>query len=332
MHLQSIHGNTIDEINNEGFNSIIEIQGMSEGDSKLDISLGYSKIIHNFSIFWNKNYFDYVFCLGDRFEMSAAVQAGIPFEVNFVHIHGGETSLGSIDNIYRDQISLASKIHITANEIFSKRLVRLLGNKENIFSVGSLSLDGLNLSKLKDWKAVSLEYKIPLNNFVLTTFHPETVGLKNNLKYVDIIRKVLLTICNHINIIITLPNADSLGSLYRSMYQDVKKMNPNKIFLVDSFGKENYFSAMNASNFMLGNSSSGIIEAASFYKYVVNVGDRQLGRLRSDNIIDVEFDYLKIIEASKKLFDLNVFDGKNRYKKSNSANLILKNLIKIINR
>jgi GDP/UDP-N,N'-diacetylbacillosamine 2-epimerase (hydrolysing) len=324
MHLQPVHGNTINEIKIEGYKSITEIQGMVDGDSKLDISLSYSKLVYNFSIFWNKNIFDYVFCLGDRFEMSAAVQSGIPFEVNFIHLHGGEKSLGSTDNIYRNQISLASKIHFTANEEFSKRLVSLLDHDNDIITTGSLSLDGLDLDKIIDWNNICKSFGIPKNqDFILTTFHSETVGLINNKNYINEIRKALITLCEKINILITLPNADAMGSLYREMFFDIKNKKPNKIFIVSSLGSKNYFSAMKACNFVLGNSSSGIIEAASFSKFVINVGNRQLGRLKSDNTFDVAFKSDEILEACKNLIKIKIYLGENKYKKLNSTKKIL---------
>ena len=103
----------------------------------------------SFSVFSvvNSLKFDLVFCLGDRFEMSAAVQAGIPFNVKFAHLHGGETTLGAIDNIYRHQITLASNLHFTAGELFSDRVIELIGNNKNVYTVGSLSLN--EIEKLK---------------------------------------------------------------------------------------------------------------------------------------------------------------------------------------
>lgn len=324
MHLQPIYGNTINEIKSLGYKSITEIKGMVEGDSKMDISLSYSNIVQNFSFFWNENVFDYVFCLGDRFEMSAAVQSGIPFEVNFIHLHGGEKSLGSIDNIYRDQISLASKIHFTANENFSKRLVNLLDDKKDVITTGSISLDSLDLNEIIDWNSICESYGMTKNNdFVLTTFHSETIGLNNNVSYVNEIRKTLIKLSEKIDILITMPNADPLGSLFREMFLDIKKRKPKKIYIVDSLGVKNYFSAMNACNFLLGNSSSGIIEAASFSKFVINVGNRQLGRLKSDNTIDVSFNSHKILKACESLIKKKIYKGKNKYKKNNSAKKIL---------
>ena len=135
-----IHGFTISEIKKNGYSKIHSISSLISNDDKQSISTSYGLTVIKFSDFWAKNNFDLVLCLGDRFEMSAAVQAGIPFGVRFGHISGGETTLGAIDNIYRHQITLASSIHFTANEVFSKRIAELVGKKKHIHTVGSLSL------------------------------------------------------------------------------------------------------------------------------------------------------------------------------------------------
>ena len=106
-----------------------------------------------FSEFWNNNKYIIVLCLGDRFEMSAAVQASIPFNVSLAHIHGGETTLGAIDNIYRHQITLASKYHFVSTELNKRKVKELTGTEKNIYNVGSLSL-----SEIENFKPVNKNY------------------------------------------------------------------------------------------------------------------------------------------------------------------------------
>ena len=328
MHLQEQHGSTIKEIEADNYSKIAKINGMPFGDSRLQITEGYGELIKSFANYWEENNFDWVLALGDRFEMSAAVQAGIPFEANFVHLHGGETTLGAIDNIYRHQISLASKIHFTATQDFSDRLKMLLADPSAIISnVGALSLCGLEDLELPNWDDVCKKFSIPNEEFCLITFHPETVGLDKNIEYVRILKEALSELCNSIHLIITLANADSLGSLYRSMAQELKLVNKNKISLIESFGKINYFSAMKNCNYLLGNTSSGILEAASFGKYVINVGNRQLGRIQSANIIDVQFIKESILLESKKIIGGKKFSGVNRYEGANTVQLIIDKLI-----
>ena len=333
MHLQKQHGETIKEIISDNyFNNIFKVNGMPKDDSILDVSRGYGELVKSFSKFWNTNSFDLIFALGDRFEMSAAVQAGLPYELKIAHIHGGEISLGSIDNIYRDQISVASQLHFTSTLGASKRLKKLLLNNNYIYNVGSLSIDKLEINNLQKWESICSNFNIPNKPFVLITFHPETVGIDKNESYTKILYKTLSELSKSVHLIITQANADSSGKIYREMNLSLKKNNSKNISIIDSFGKYNYFSAIKNSRFLLGNTSSGIIEAASFGKYVLNVGKRQYGRIRSKNIIDVDFDKIEILKYSKLLLIKPKYKGKNNYKMKNTSENILRHTLNFLNR
>ena len=329
MHLQKQYGNTIKEIESDGFGVIHKVQAMPINDMPVDISIGYGKLIIEFSNYWNDNQFDYVLALGDRFEMSAAVQAGIPFGVLFAHLHGGETTLGAIDNIYRHQITLASKIHFVATDIYRDKVIDIVGDSSKVFNVGALSIDGFNDLMLPDWNDVRVKFGIPDKPFILVTFHPETIQIARNELYSSIVFETLEELCQANQIVITLSNADTMGKYYRDMAYMLKKKHSDSITLVDSFGKENYFSAMNSSKFLLGNTSSGILEAASFGKFVINVGKRQEGRLRSANVFDVNFIKEEIINCVKKIEKNSVYKGGNKYFKPGTADNIIKRLIHV---
>lgn len=322
-HLSHSHGFTLNNIIKDEYETIHKITSFSDDDSERGIAISYANTVLSFSDFWAFHKFDLVFCLGDRFEMSAAVQASIPFGIKLAHIHGGETTLGAIDNIYRHQISLASQIHFVASEIFQNKVRNIIGSSKNIFNVGALSLEGINQIALPQWSDTRSLFDIPNKEFILTTFHPETINFEENKNYTKIIFETLNELCKAHHIIITLANADTMGSIYRETSRSLKKKNPNNISLIDNFGKYNYFSAMKASKFLLGNTSSGILEAASFGKYVINVGNRQLGRLRSDNIIDVSYDKNEILEAVCKINKNKSYKGINKYYKLNTVNEII---------
>ena len=329
MHLQKQHGETIKEIESDGFGVIHKVQGMPINDMPVDISQGYGKLIIEFSNYWKENQFDYVLALGDRFEMSAAVQAGIPFGVLFAHLHGGETTLGAIDNIYRHQITLASKIHFVATDIYRDKVIDIIGDSSKVFNVGALSIDGFNDLMLPDWNDVRVKFGIPDKPFILVTFHPETIQIARNELYSSIVFETLEELCQANQIVITLSNADTMGKYYRDMAHMLKKKHSDSITLVDSFGKENYFSAMKSSKFLLGNTSSGILEAASFGKFVINVGKRQEGRLRSANVFDLNFIKDEIINCVKKIEENSVYKGSNKYFKNNTAENIIKKLLNV---
>lgn len=326
-HLSKNHGFTINEIEKDGYTCIYTISSLISNDDEQSITSSYGLTILKFADFWARNKYDLVFCLGDRFEMSAAVQAGIPFGVKFAHIHGGETTLGAIDNIYRHQITLSSKLHFTATEIFKKKVIDLIGSLDNVFDVGSLSLNDIRtfvpINRINFFK----KFSIPNEEFALATFHPETISLQKNIEYAQAMRTALEIISKKMFVIITLPNADTQGSVYRQIIEQLKIEFPDRFLLIENFGKENYFSAMHYAKIMIGNTSSGILEAASFEKYVVNVGDRQKGRLQSDNVLNCEFEATAIVTSFDEAISLKTYIGENLYFKQDVADTII-NILK----
>ena len=322
-HGSTYHGETISEIYEAEFEKIDLIQPLLVKDDPHGISTSYGLIVKKFADYWSENKFDLVFCLGDRFEMSAAVQAGIPFGVKFAHIHGGETTLGAIDNIYRHQISLASVIHFTSTQAYKEKIEKIIGDNEYVFNVGSLSLDGIEDFQFSDENEFRIKYEIPEKPYILITFHPETVKPEKNKKYALVLKSALVQLSCEYFLVITMPNADTNGKIFRKTINELKNEIPGRLRCIENFGKTNYFNAMKYADFLLGNTSSGIIEAASFGKYVINVGNRQKGRVRGSNVIDCKFNANEIVDTALKIKEAGIFTGPNIYKKSESANAII---------
>lgn len=321
-HHSKQYGETIREIQQEGFNEYDSFSTLLSNDDEVAISTSYGLTAIKFAEYWKNHEFDLVFCLGDRFEMAAAVASGVPFGIRFVHIHGGETTLGAMDNVFRHQITMASSIHFTSTDIYRDRVISLKGNNENIYSIGALSLDGMDQFQPVQKDDFFQEYGLPEGNFVLVTVHPETIQPENNRHYSSELYKALRNITDEFNVLITLPNADTLGSLYRNMFLELKNEYKDKVIVHDSLGKTGYFNAMKYCSFLLGNTSSGIIEAASFGKYVVNLGDRQLGRVQSGNIVNSNFLKKNILEAVSRVSKMGEYCGDNLYYAENSAERI----------
>jgi GDP/UDP-N,N'-diacetylbacillosamine 2-epimerase (hydrolysing) len=322
-HLSQNHGFTLNEIENIGFDCIHKISSLIANDDEQSISSSYGLTVLKFSDFWKNNAYDIVLCLGDRFEMSAAVQAGIPFGVKFAHIHGGETTLGAIDNIYRHQISLASILHFTATDLFSSMIRELVGETKNIQTVGALSLDGISKFKPLKKEIFYAKFNIPENDFALITFHPETISPELNQAHALEMRKSLEHLTRTLHLVVTMPNADTMGSIFRNEIEKLKKGCPQKVFCIENFGKVNYFSAMHYAKLLIGNTSSGILEAASFGKYVVNVGDRQKGRLQSENTYNATFNSESIIDVVNHVLELGEYKGENVYHQFDSSQKII---------
>lgn len=322
-HLSRYHGYTVQQIRNEGFEPTHLINQMLLTDDDNAISTSYALSALKFADFWKNNSFDLVFCLGDRFEMAAAVAAGIPYNVPFAHIHGGETTLGAIDNVYRHSISLASEWHFVAAEPFKERIKQLTGTDKNCFVTGSLSLVNLQSNALLELDEFEEKWKIDLNlPSLLITLHPETIAYNLNESFANESFNAFDSLANNYQLIITMPNADTTGTIFRKMFKTLNERYPEKVFLIENFGTQSYFTCMKHAGLVIGNSSSGIIEAASFGKYVINVGDRQKGRLTSENTMHFPFDSEKLREAVQQYFGKSYL-GQNIYFQENAVQKII---------
>jgi GDP/UDP-N,N'-diacetylbacillosamine 2-epimerase (hydrolysing) len=314
MHLSQKFGMSVKSIQSDFPGMCYEIHTPIEGSFPGDLVDNYASTVHKFGEYWKENKPDLILCLGDRFEMSAAVQSTIPFDMTIAHIHGGEFSEGAIDNIYRDQITRAAKFHFCTTPKSAKRIKDIIGlDKGIIETVGSLSLeslDGFSATPFKEWKE-NFKLNGIKKGFILLTIHPETKNWEMNSSHVNTLKKVLNEVSNYRQIVVTMPNADTMGDVFRNMFIDLNKKKPDSVFIVENFGTQGYFSAITYSGFLMGNTSSGIIEAASFGKYVLNIGDRQKGRERSKNIKDVDFNFNEIVNA------INIIERERSYKGTN---------------
>jgi GDP/UDP-N,N'-diacetylbacillosamine 2-epimerase (hydrolysing) len=324
-HLSKMHGYTLSQIELDGFRAFRKIESLLLGDSPNAIASAYALTALKFSEFWEEFHkdFDVVFALGDRYEMAAAVVASVPYGVKIAHLHGGETTLGAIDNIYRHSISLASVLHFVSTEAFKNRLIYLLGDANAIiFNVGSLSLENLMNLPLLTMEEFHQQWDIDLNlKTILVTVHPETINPENNLKYSIEIEHALEVLARKYQIVITMPNADTLGIVYRNAFLNLAERNIN-VVTVENFGTRSYFTCMKYAKLFIGNSSSGIIEAASFGKYVLNLGIRQKGRLANENIINVPFSSQEIIYKAEE-FCGRTYHGENLFFRSNSSSKVI---------
>jgi GDP/UDP-N,N'-diacetylbacillosamine 2-epimerase (hydrolysing) len=237
-------------------------------------------------------------------------------------------TLGAIDNIFRHSVSHASFMHFVSTNAYENRLRKMLDVTDNIYNVGALSLDNLAEIELLDTETFKEIWNIDMGlPTILVTLHPETNSdLSKNKEYAivitDIINKLL-----QFQFVITMPNADSYGNTIRSIFRENLKGVNFKI--VENFGTLGYFSCMSLSRMVLGNSSSGIIEAASLNRYNINLGSRQEGRLKSLNTIDLKFD-MNLIES--KIVEINQnpnYVGENLYWNGGAVSKII-NILKSI--
>ena len=322
-HLSEKYGYTANYITEQGFKIKHKINTLPPGDLPQDISSSMGLTISKISSLWVSEKYDLVFALGDRYEMFAAVASTVPFNINIAHIHGGETTIGSIDNAFRNSITLMSKYHFTSTQVYKNRVIELTGNEENIYNVGALSIDNLKNIKLYSKNEFKKVFNIDLNiPSILITFHPETVSYEKNNVYIEELISALQKI-NDYQLIITMPNADTMGNIIRNKLNEFIKSSTN-VFGIETFGTIGYLSCMKHCRFMLGNTSSGFVEASFFPKYVINLGERQKGRIITSNIINCNINEAAILSKIREVEKLPEPDKINIYGTGNTANNIIK--------
>ncbi len=328
-HVSESYGNTVDAIYKDGFDVAYKIETLSNDNSPEGIAKSMGTTIEKLAAVWQKekNNVDLIICLGDRYEMFAAVSSIVPFTIPVAHLYGGDTTLGAIDDVFRHAITMMSKYHFTSLESSAKRVAQLIGTSDNVYAVGSLSLDNLTEIPLLTKEQFKGQFHIDLDNPVLLTFHPETVAYTRNKEYIDEVIAALETLDKQI--VITMPNADTMGQVIREALL-LFAANKKNVFVVESLGTVGYFLCIKQCDFMIGNSSSGIVEAASLGKYVLNLGNRQLGRPSGSNVIHCEIKKDKIIAAIKKIAKLPEYNGGNIYGDGKAADRII-SVLKTIN-
>jgi len=324
-HLSHFHGYTITQIYTDGLPVAHRVSTLLLDDDAAALSTAMGLTTTKFSQVWalEQGRDSLVLALGDRYEMFAAVSAAVPFNIPIAHLHGGETTLGAIDNVFRHAISVMSRYHFTATQAYANKVAQLIGTSEGVYNVGALSLDNLQLLNLLNHKAFYQKYDINLQNpSILITFHPETVGFEQNEGYVKELIAALQDLSANYQLIITMPNADTLGTMIRKRLNAFIKRTTTA-YGIESFGTLGYFSCMQHCSFLLGNTSSGIIEAASFAKYVINIGERQRGRACGNNVLQVPIRKNEILKAVQVIEKSAPLTKHNMYWRQNVADQIV---------
>jgi len=300
-HLSENHGYTVNEILNDGVDVKCSLSDcFATDDSPKEIAKAIARTISYFADFWYKNQFDLVFALGDRYEMFAAVTAGLSFQVKFAHMYGGETTLGAIDNCFRHSISHMSTIHFVSCTNYKNRLAELIGSDESIHNVGSLSVDNINKMNFLSIKELKEQFEIDFSiPTVLCTLHSETTNFEQTQAHVETLCSALKQIEGK-QFLITMPNSDTSNEIIRTVFKEFADNHKN-VFLRENLGRKGYLSAMKYAEFIIGNSSSGFVEAAALAKWVINIGIRQKGRVLTPNIVGCIFDQSKIVESIKEI-------------------------------
>lgn len=328
-HLEEKYGETIKEIKKKKINISKKIKILSKKNDKLSILNNSSSIIHKFSEYLKKSYPNLIILLGDRYETFCIAFSAYILGIPILHLYGGEITNNSLDDSLRHSITKLAHFHAVSNSNSNKRVNQLGEEKEKIITIGSLSLDNLNNFRFISKKKIEKILNIKLSkNIIIFTLHPETNNLKNLNAQINSCLQGLNKF-NNVSIIMTLPNDDISSDYIINKIKMFSRKRKN-IFFYKSLGRELYLSLLKIADVIVGNSSSGIIEAPSLNTYTINLGDRQKGRDQAKGIINLKFDKKLIQKNIKLVLNKKKKNFFNPYYKKNALNNLIK-FIKNIN-
>jgi GDP/UDP-N,N'-diacetylbacillosamine 2-epimerase (hydrolysing) len=303
MHLSSEFGLTYREIEADGFPISHKIEMLLSSDSSVGIGKSMGLAMIGFSEVWAcQSRPDFVVVLGDRFEVFCAVIAAMVHRLPIAHLHGGEVTEGVIDESIRHSITKMSHLHFTATEEYRRRVIQLGESPERVFTVGAIGIDNIVNLELLDRMEFekSIGFQLAERN-LLITYHPVTLEFATaGHQFGELLQAVDALPATHL--IFTKPNADTDGRIIGEMIDAYVQANSHKSAAFTSLGQLRYLSALRHVDGVIGNSSSGIIEAPSLKVGTVNIGDRQRGRLMASSVIQCEADRVSIDKALTKLF------------------------------
>jgi GDP/UDP-N,N'-diacetylbacillosamine 2-epimerase (hydrolysing) len=301
MHLSSEYGSTYKIIERDGFLIDRKVEMLLNSDTSVGVSKSLGIGVIGFADAFCELSPDIILVLGDRFEIFSAVSAAVVAGIPVAHLHGGEVTEGAIDDMFRHSITKMSYLHFVATEVYRRRVIQMGEDPERVFNVGGLGVDSINRIDLLSRGELEreLNFKFGRKN-LLITFHPVTLEANGGESE---LRELLaaLTEAKDTQLIFTLPNADTGGRALCEMINQFVSQHPNAR-AYKSLGQLKYLSCVAHVDGVVGNSSSGLLEAPSLKVPTINIGDRQRGRLQADSVISCEPHRERIIFALQKLY------------------------------
>lgn len=298
-HLSHEFGYTLNDILSDGFQPSITIPNLVSDDSSLAITFSSSILMQSLATFFEQTEPHCFIVLGDRLELLAACEAAMIAKIPIVHIHGGEITEGAIDDKVRHAISKLANLHFTSTEAYRQRIIQMGEQEETVIKCGALGLESIDKKNILSTNELSEIFSFDLNgNYFLIVYHPETN--KDSSDISDLFK--LMDDYQDYKMVIIYPNSDNMSREIISQIENYKNNFPNNVLLIKSAVRTNYIGLMNHCSIFIGNSSSGIIEMPSFYRPIINIGDRQKGRIKSKSTIDSNLDYKSLKLAVEVAF------------------------------
>ena len=331
-HLSKKYGYTLKDIIKDDIKVDKKISIIDDNNKNESMADVFAKAVCEFDKYLKRNIFDTIVLLGDRYETLAFATACMFNKVPITHLHGGETTEGAIDEAIRHSITKMSYLHFTACEEYKKRVIQLGEDPSRVYNVGSTGIENILNMDLLSKAELSNSIELDLDKYFVVTYHPVTLGDNSDKKEFKNLLSALDKYSDF-QVIFTKSNADAGSIMINKMIDSyVAKHTKTKAFY--SLGTKRYLSLIKYSSAVIGNSSSGIIEAPAMCVPTVNIGDRQKGRIRAKSIIDCGEKFESINKAIKKALNynrkLNIKDIPF-YKKNTSKN-IASTIIKVFNK
>jgi GDP/UDP-N,N'-diacetylbacillosamine 2-epimerase (hydrolysing) len=301
MHLSPEYGLTYREIESDGFEISRKIETLLSSDTPVGVAKATGLGVIGFADAFDQLQPEILVVLGDRFEILAAATAALFARIPIAHIHGGETTEGAFDEGIRHAITKMSHFHFVAAEEYRNRVIQLGENPGNVFQVGGFGVDGIVRTPLMERQELeqSLDFKLGKRT-LLITFHPVTLEPATAGTQFDALLEALNSLDDDIHFVFTLPNADTNGRSLISKTHEFVKLNANRARCFTSLGQVRYWSLLQLTNAVVGNSSSGLLEAPTLNTATVDIGDRQTGRLTCDSVIRCDPNQVAIRDAIQR--------------------------------
>ena len=323
MHLSPEFGMTYKEIEEDGFEINAKVEMLLSSDSPAGISKSIGLGVIGFADEFQRADLDMLILLGDRYEALSAAISAMVMRIPIAHLHGGELTEGAIDEGIRHSITKMSYLHFTSTEQYRSRVIQLGENPERVFYVGALGVENIKKINLmtKEELEKSIHFEID-ENTVVVTYHPVT--LENNTVEEQFLNLLKVLDRNpKIRMIFTKANADTNGRIVNELIDKYAAQNSERACAFMSLGQKRYLSALKYCRIVIGNSSSGIIEAPSFGKPIINIGNRQKGRICADSVINCGYTQQEIQQAMETAlteeFENKARNCRNPYEKENTA-------------
>lgn len=330
MHLSPKFGNTYKEIESDGFTIDFKIPIIDENskDDAVTTVKSMAKALSGFADAYDELKPDMVVVLGDRYEILAAVEAAMIQRVPIAHIHGGEVTEGAYDDSIRHAITKMSHLHFTSTEQYKKRVIQLGEQPERVFNVGSLGVENVKKLQLMGKEEIEKEIDFEITpDTILATYHPVTLGNRTAKEDVEDFVAALEDRKN-LRVIITMPNSDAGGQAIAEVISEFVARNSERAKVFKSLGVVRYLSVMRQVAAVVGNSSSGLLEAPSFGIPTLNIGDRQRGRVAAQSVFNCNPDKNSVLQGLDHIFSEKfrklAHNVHNPYEKENTAEEILK--------